>query len=260
MKISVFCDVCNKTSFVEYEPDQTTTSQDSGVIPIPNLKKNSSGLVQLSVAHSDHILLLEVDRNGDVRKSSTVSRVGHETVMAQFLAMLISIVKQKSLKDQLNCVMVSNNPIWDEIFTYWGFQSLVEHIRTPDTNHPRDNSVIMKHDYLEIQSHQFSTKKINYASNQTITNNVHLLIFDIEDASHVDEASALVTQNRKRLHKNCVIVIAMDSSKELGVTQKIGELIQHLQTDMKYQVKISDTSSMENRLLLLIQSFDFFED
>jgi hypothetical protein len=77
MKIKIYCSKCNKYEIIEsIEEENNGENKESAFLSIP--VPQSSGLQTYSVVHTDHILIVDVDANGDVRKETIINRVGQK--------------------------------------------------------------------------------------------------------------------------------------------------------------------------------------
>lgn len=99
LKLQAYCPKCKRTSWIEVSMDElnldVNNQSDSGV-PVPFTRKASnSGVFKRSLSHGDHILLLEIDKNGTVRKEHVVSLVSSmvENIVTQTVERIIQTDK-----------------------------------------------------------------------------------------------------------------------------------------------------------------------
>lgn len=70
MKIQAYCSHCKKTSFIDVDEDELSAHINTeNLVPLP---RGGSELLQRNLSHGDHILLIEIDRNGVIRKQKVV--------------------------------------------------------------------------------------------------------------------------------------------------------------------------------------------
>ncbi len=99
IQIQAYCSQCKKTSWVEVGLDEleghVETKQTQVYLPpVPGSRENgSSGILKRSLSHGDHVLLLEIDKNGTVRKESVVNLISSviENIVAQAVEKTLSI-------------------------------------------------------------------------------------------------------------------------------------------------------------------------
>ena len=75
-------------------------SASGGGIPVPSMKQRpGSGLYRRSLSHGDHILLLEIDNNGTVRKEHVVSLISSmvENIVVQTVERILLTNKVSNL-------------------------------------------------------------------------------------------------------------------------------------------------------------------
>ncbi len=125
MEIKAYCPLCKSTFSYDFLPEDTDEAATAdGGIPLPQTP-GGSGLHSFSVIHNDHILVLEVDRNGDVRKTDTVKLV--ETASQRIIAELTAELWEKAEQGKnQNILVLTQRPLWIRLFQLLGSQLLID--------------------------------------------------------------------------------------------------------------------------------------
>jgi len=99
LRLQAYCPKCKRTSWIEVSMDELdldVNNRSESRVPIPLTREVSdSGLFKRSLSHGDHILLLEIDKNGTVRKEHVVSLVSSvvENIVTQTVERIIQTAK-----------------------------------------------------------------------------------------------------------------------------------------------------------------------
>ncbi len=105
IQIQAYCSQCKKTSWVEVSPEELNghierETKKVFLPPVPGgREEGTSGLLKRSLSHGDHVLLIEIDRNGTVRRESVVNLISSviENIVAQAVERTITV--DESLKN-----------------------------------------------------------------------------------------------------------------------------------------------------------------
>jgi hypothetical protein len=88
MEIKVYCERCKKYELIEYEPPEE--QEETKGLGIPGIPSPSGGLTTLSVVHRDHILLIDVDFQGNVRGYRIIERIAQD--LQKTIAMIVDLM------------------------------------------------------------------------------------------------------------------------------------------------------------------------
>ncbi|RMG34198.1 MAG: hypothetical protein D6732_10695, partial [Methanobacteriota archaeon] len=111
IQIQAYCSQCKKTSWVEVSPEELNghiekESKKVFLPPVPGARdEGASGLLKRSLSHGDHVLLIEIDRNGTVRRESVVNLISSviENIVAQAVERTITV--DENLKNKKKKIM-----------------------------------------------------------------------------------------------------------------------------------------------------------
>ena len=108
MRITTTCPLpeCRETNVIEFENE--IKPQEESSIPTPN-RLNTVGIIQLSLTHDDHTLIIDVDHEGNIRKYSTVQKI--ETVTIHYIATVANRIKMM-LDSKTKIIIVSRSALW----------------------------------------------------------------------------------------------------------------------------------------------------
>lgn len=176
MQIPVYCPICSTTTTVEFKfkkEEKPDEAKDTTGIPIPN-EVHTSGLEQLSVVHNDHILVLDVDYNGAVRKTSTVTRVGAK--MQQIMASCVLTFLQNTKEGKkINFKIFSDNPLWRN-FTFFFSGQLMINLSEEPINYNFYSTI--SNAEIVFQEGVFSYVSAQKALNDVIARRMNAVIVD----------------------------------------------------------------------------------
>ncbi len=137
MQVQAYCPVCKKTFSYDVEIElqlrNSNGEQSADLMGIPLPRQNftaSSGLYSYSVIHDDHILVLEIDRNGTVRKTETVSLI--QTSSQKIIAGLTATLWDVSSKSK-KLLIVSERDIWRRVLELVASQLFIDKVNHEPT-------------------------------------------------------------------------------------------------------------------------------
>ena len=203
MKTQTYCIECQKTSWLEIKPEEFRSLFQNQLFS-PSINNNcDAGLITRSISHGDHILLLEIDKNGTIRKENVVKLIS--TMIENIVAHTVEkVINFSEINEERTILYISNT----HAFMFF-FKSVL--------------SILMLNindsDYLkiEIQSEntiQFTYNKLSliyttfkYASNMVKNEHFATVVVDLEKAS-VNERQSILNNKKIRAEK---IILAYNS-------------------------------------------------
>lgn len=80
--MQVYCTECRKTSWIEIDTEELRKENNTLNVPSPS---SNSGIIIQSISHGDHVLIVEIDNNNQVRKESVVHLISSviENIVAE---------------------------------------------------------------------------------------------------------------------------------------------------------------------------------
>ncbi|MDH5403007.1 MAG: hypothetical protein OEY49_10995 [Candidatus Heimdallarchaeota archaeon] len=100
MKVKVYCERCSIYEEMEVTETSVDTQSGNSSIPIPKMK---GGLTKYSVVHDNHTLIVDVDKNGDVRGYQIIDRLNLslEELLSTISAKIISHASKDPKKNTM---------------------------------------------------------------------------------------------------------------------------------------------------------------
>ncbi|MHA2028689.1 MAG: hypothetical protein ACW99A_04885 [Candidatus Kariarchaeaceae archaeon] len=198
MRITTKCPLneCRVSNTIEIEEPSIEVAE--GGIPAPSVGR--SGVIQLSLTHPGHTLIIDVDANGTVRKYLTVPKI--DTIVDHYTATVANRIRQNHSKLH-TLLIITEDKNWQNFFVksgaaFLGFDDIDEF------------SIISKKDRLEITLDKFTvmiTK--NLAILSELNSNVSLII----EEKLIKEALNSIMQNISIID---IIGIALDEKRLLS--------------------------------------------
>ena len=112
MRLTTACPVdgCNEKNIIEI--DTTVEEQVDSKIPRPIGSR--SGVVQFSISHPNHTLILDIDNNGTIRKHLAIPKI--DTIVDHYISTVANQIKQHYNKLH-TLLIVSEDPLWLDFYT-----------------------------------------------------------------------------------------------------------------------------------------------
>lgn len=133
---------CKITNTIEIEEPSIEITE--GGVPSPTMGR--SGVIQLSLSHPGHTMIIDVDANGTVRKYLTVPKI--DTIVDHYTVTVANKIRQNHSKLH-TLLIISNDRIWKDFFIKTGSSFL-------DFDEIDKFSIISKEDRLEICLDKFN--------------------------------------------------------------------------------------------------------
>ncbi|MCY3410643.1 MAG: hypothetical protein INQ03_03300 [Candidatus Heimdallarchaeota archaeon] len=174
MKVKIFCEKCSKYDVLDLEIEKKEEPKKSTLpfaLPVPT-SGGDSGLETLSIVHSDHILVADVDKNGDVRKFKILDRVGNnlEKDVAKIANTVINHVLSTSIQPATFIFLTTSRNIEKVLLGI--FQQILFNL--PKNNEVLSTLSVSNHmaifelDNLTVYVGQWKEKIVNIAGSNSV--------------------------------------------------------------------------------------------
>lgn len=198
MRITTKCPLkdCRVQNTIEIEEPSIEVSE--GGIPSPTMGR--SGVIQLSLSHPDHTLIIDVDANGDVRKQITVPKI--DTIVDHYTVTVANRIGQNHAKLH-TLLIITNDKVWKDFFVKTGSSFL-------DFEDSDEFSIISKENRLEISLDKFNVVIGNDTSIiSELNSNISLII----DEGLVKDSLNIIMENLSLID---IIGISLDERRLLS--------------------------------------------
>lgn len=252
MKIKIFCEKCNKYDIIERIPDnqeEATTNKSMFALPVP--KSGDSGLTSLSIVHADHILIADVDKNGDVRKYKIIDRVGQELelILAKIANTIIQTVITTRI-DPISFVFLTHSRNIEKVLLGI-FQQILFNLPNNEnilgTLSVSNNMALFELDNLTVYVGKWHDRIFNIAGSKSVVIH-HLTINNTQEVyNNINniEKLKLNSQNIMLFNEN---VIKNDQGKKI-----IGDIMMKISPEAVLDV--SNTLNIGNNIARIVEMY-----
>ncbi len=215
--------------------------------PVPGLReKGASGVLKRSLSHGDHVLLIEIDRNGSVRKETVVNLISSviENIVAQ--AVEKTIESDKLLhKEQKKIMFISRAYAFHEFF-----KSVLSILMLNLDNGKQTITKVTK-DKVEIEYNNLILLQVPYeeAVKEFKDNNLSSIVLDVNSYEYDTAFTEIPTSRLEKIN----IILAYNSKK--GQEKPI-ELFKDLLSRGISQLSLFDYSSGKGLSHIIEASFN----
>jgi hypothetical protein len=187
---------CRVSNTIEIEEPSIEVAE--GGIPAPSVGR--SGVIQLSLTHPGHTLIIDVDANGTVRKYLTVPKI--DTIVDHYTVTVANRIRQNHKKLH-TLLVITENKDWQSFFIKSGASFL-------EFEDIEEFTIISKKDSLEISLDKFS---VLITKNLEILSELNTSVSLIIEEKLIKEALNSIMQNISIID---IIGIALDEKRLLS--------------------------------------------
>ncbi|OLS19327.1 MAG: hypothetical protein HeimC2_41630 [Candidatus Heimdallarchaeota archaeon LC_2] len=195
MRITTKCPLkdCSIKNTIDIEEPNIEIAE--GGIPSPSYGR--SGVIQLSLSHPGHVIIIDVDANGDVRKYLTVPKI--DSIVDHYNMTVANRIHQNHSKFHTFFVLTKDKN-WREFFVQTGSNFL-------EFDDIDDFAIISKPNYLELRLDKFS---VIISDNLDIINELQSNISLIIEENRLSTSLNTIMENISLID---IIGIALDEKR-----------------------------------------------
>ncbi len=213
-EIQAYCPECRKTYWIEFSYDLYQNKKEEngmriGLPSVPQInEKADSGLIKRSLSHGDHILMIEIDKLGSVRKANVVYLISSivERIIASAVEKTFSVNLNFPLR-YTNILLISNSPAFRKFFK--SYLSVIS-LNTRDDKNLRAEICKLTIDIFYDRIRVTQTSEDGY-SIFLKEKNLSSLVIDTESIANLD----LILKNLPKEKRERINLILAYNSKKI---------------------------------------------